>query len=318
MALKDASIQEAIISKGTPSTKIASSDDYAHCRQVMLAASNNYSFASNFLPGTKRRHIDALYAFLRIGDDRVDVSYEGFSSRQEAIDTWEEAYRHAFETGDSPDPVMRAYLSTAVENGIPANTMSPYFRAMKEDLVKTRFVTFEELLHYMDGSAIPVGRAMTYILGVQEPYTYSEAFLRADALSIAMQLSNFWRDIGQDWQIGRVYLPQEDLKIFEVSGEDLAAGRISSGFIELLEFEIGRTEEYYDLASEGIQMLATGQWGVMSSLLIYRTILRSIRENKYDVFSRRARTSLVQKFTLMFNAWKKIRQSGNGSKTLNS
>jgi phytoene synthase len=108
------------------------------------------------------------------------------------------------------------------------------------------------------------------------------------------------------------------MEIFAVSEEDLAAGRISSGFIDLLEFEMGRTEEYYDLASEGVQMLATGQWGVMSSLLIYQTILRSIRDNKYDVFSRRARTNLVQKFALMFNAWDMIRKSSIGTKTLKS
>jgi phytoene synthase len=181
--------------------------------------------------------------------------------------------------------------------------MSAYFRAMKEDLFKTRFATFDELLHYMDGSAVPVGRAMTHILGVKEPYTYSEAFERADALSIAMQLSNFWRDIGQDWQIGRVYLPQEDMQIFEVSEEDLAAGRTSARFIELLEFEISRTDEFYESAREGVQMLAAGRWGVMSSLLIYQAILGSIRENNYDVFSKRARTNLVQKFGHLMNAW---------------
>jgi phytoene synthase len=307
MALKDTPIQKTFIPNGAALTKIASAKDYAYCREVMRAASNNYTFASNFLPRNKRPHVDVLYAFLRIGDDRVDVSHEGFSSPLAAIEAWEEAYWRAFDTGDSPEPVMRAYLSTAVETGIPADTMAPYFRAMKEDLVKTRFRTFDELLYYMDGSAIPVGRAMTYILGVQEPYTYSEAFLRADALSIAMQLSNFWRDIGQDWQIGRVYLPQEDLDIFEVSESDLESGTISDKFIDLLEFEMGRTEEYYDLASEGVPMLASGQWGVMSSLLIYRTILDSIRENKYDVFSRRARSNLTKKIVLMFKAWYQIR-----------
>jgi phytoene synthase len=316
MALKDASIQEVIIPNNTRSMQIASVDDYAHCHLVMVNASNNYSFASNFLPSEKRHHVDALYAFLRIGDDRVDVSHEGYKSPLQAIDAWEEAYWGAFETGNSPDPVMRAYLSTAIENGIPANIMSPYFRAMRDDLVKTRFTTFEELLHYMDGSAIPVGRAMTYILEVREPYTFSEAFLRADDLSIAMQLSNFWRDIGHDWQIGRVYLPQEDMEIFEVSEDDLATGRISSRFIELLEFEISRTEGYYDLARRGVQMLASGQWGVMSSLLVYQAILGSIRENEYDVFSRHAGSNFVQKVAFMFKSWQVIRKSSNGMKTI--
>ncbi len=97
------------------------------------------------------------------------------------------------------------------------------------------------------------------------------------------------------------------MDIFEVSESDLEAGRLSTEFIDLLEFEMGRTEEYYDLAGEGIPMLASGQWGVMSSLLIYQSILNSIRENKYDVFSRRARTTLLQKFVLMFKSWFQIR-----------
>lgn len=305
MALEDASIQEDFFSTDTPATDLASAEDYAHCHQVMLGASNNYSFASNFLPHDKRLHVDALYAFLRIGDDRVDVSHDGFDSPLEAIDDWESAYWKAFETGDSPHPVMRAYLATALACDIPEKTMKSYFRAMKEDLVKTRFDNFGELLHYMDGSAIPVGRAMTYILGVKAPYAYTEALQHADALSIGMQLSNFWRDIGQDWQIGRVYIPQEDMQAHRVSEGDLAAGKVEPNFIELLEFEIERTESYYNTARDGIPMLASGQWGVMSGLLLYESILTSIRANKYDVFSNRARTNLAQKILLIANAWLK-------------
>ena len=139
--------------------------------------------------------------------------------------------------------------------------MAPYFRAMKEDLTVTRFPTFADLLHYMEGSALPVGRAMTYILGVRPPYTVEETLPYADSLSIAMQLSNFWRDIGQDWRIGRVYLPGEDLARFRVTEADLAAGRITPDFIALLEFEIERTEAYYRNARIGVRRLATGRWG---------------------------------------------------------
>lgn len=302
MALEETHIPDLILSKDTSMRGIASGADYARCRQIMHQASNNYSFASNFLPKAKRHHVDALYAFFRIGDDRVDVSHDGYDSPIAAIESWEAAYWQVIETGDSPDPVMRAYLNTAIECGIPADTMSPYFRAMKEDLVKTRFATFEELLHYMDGSALPVGRAMTYILGVREPYTFSDALPRADALSIAMQLSNFWRDIGQDWHIGRVYIPQEDLRLFGISEDDLAAARLNDRFTELMEFEIGRTEEYYATAMEGVSMLDSGQWGVMSSLLIYQAILKAIRHNGYDVFSQRARTNPLQKVFLLVNA----------------
>ena len=210
------------------------------------------------------RHVEALYALMRVGDDRVDVTYEGFDSPLAAIEDWERTYWQAFETGHSDHPVMRAYLHSASACGIPAEVMTPYFRAMKEDLTVTRYPTFADLLHYMEGSALPVGRAMTYILGVRPPYTVEDTLPHADSLSIAMQLSNFWRDIGPDWRIGRVYLPGEDLARFRVTEADLAAGRITPDFIALLEFEIERTEAYYRNARIAVRRLATGRVGVMA------------------------------------------------------
>jgi phytoene synthase len=291
-------------------TGIASPKDYTACRQIMRAASKNYSFASNFIPAEKLHHVEALYALMRVGDDRVDVSHDGFESPLAAIEDWERAYWRAFEIGDSPNPVMRAYLNTAVECGIPRDAMTAYFRAMKDDLTITRFPTFDDLMYYMDGSAIPVGRGMTYILGTRPPYTLEDALPGADSLSVAMQLSNFWRDIGQDFEdIGRVYLPQEDMARFEVTEENLAARRINSNFIQLLEFQFERTEGYYAHAQDSVKMLAAGRWGIMSSLEIYRAILSGIRRNGYDVFTRRARTNTLQKLGLVAKAgWQALWQ----------
>lgn len=282
--------------------KIASPEDYAVCRQVMLQASKNYSFASGVLPADRLMHVEALYALMRVGDDRVDVSFEGFQSPLAAIEDWEATYWHAFERGDSEHPVMRAYLDTAVKFHIPKGAMEAYFRAMKEDLVIDRFETFADLIHYMEGSAIPVGRAMTYILGVRNDWLLEDALPGADSLSIAMQLSNFWRDIGEDWRIGRVYLPQEDLEAFRYSEDDLAASRITPAFVDLLEYEFERTEGYYDQARQSVKLLATGRWGVMSALEIYRAILTNIRRNRYDVFSRRAKANTLQKTGLVLKS----------------
>lgn len=309
MVLKDQYTTFPTLPKTKLKTGIASPDDYAVCRRIMRAASKNYSFASKFLPTDKLHHVEALYALLRVGDDRVDVSHSGFASPLAAIEDWERSYWRAFETGDSPSPVMRAYLATAVEFGIPQDTMVAYFRAMKDDLTVTRFPTFDDLLDYMAGSAIPVGRGMTYILGTRAPYTIKDALPGADSLSVAMQLSNFWRDIGQDWDIiGRVYIPQEDMARFNYTEADLAAQRINANLIELLEFEFERTERYYNHARDSVKMLAAGRWGIMSSLEIYRAILSSIRRNRYDVFGRRAGPSTRQKLGLVGrSAWQALR-----------
>jgi phytoene synthase len=276
--------------------------DYAVCREIMLNASKNYTFASKVLPKDKLHHVEALYAVMRVGDDRVDVSHEGFSSPQAAIRDWHESYRRAFETGDSHYPVLRAYLHTAQKFDIPPGLLEPYFRAMQEDLTITRFATFDDLLHYMEGSAMTVGRVMAHILGTHTEQV-SEVYPQADALSIAMQLSNFWRDVGQDWGIERVYIPQEDMARFGVSEDDLADQRITPAFIQLMEFEFERTEEYYRQARHGVYNLADGRWGVMSALEIYRAILFSVRRNGYNVFTVRAGTSTWQKIGLVSRAW---------------
>jgi phytoene synthase len=287
---------------------LATPADYAYCRQVMRLASKNYSFASRFLPPEKLPHVEALYALMRVGDDRVDVSHEGFATPYAAIENWEHAYWHAMETGSSPDPVMRAYLDTSLKFGIPKGILAPYFRAMKDDLTVTRFSTFADLVHYMEGSALTVGRAMTYILGALPPYKIEDALPGADSLATAMQLSNFWRDIGQDWGIGRVYLPQEDLGRFNVTEADLAARRITPQFIELLEFQFERTERYYEHARKYIKLLASGQWGVLSALEIYRAIPAGIRRNHYDVFNRRAGASGLRKAGLVLKSYLQVRQ----------
>lgn len=288
---------------------IASTGDYAVCRQVMRNASNNYSSASNYLPKEVLHHVEALYALLRVGDDRVDVSHDGFSSRLEAIEDWETSYYDAFETCESQHPVLRAYLNTAMLFNIPKEIMSPYFRAMKEDLSITRFPRFEDLIHYMDGSAIPVGRAMTYILGTREPYTIQQALPGADSLSIAMQLSNFWRDIAEDWQRGRIYIPLEDMKFFNYSEDDLDSNRLNDAFISLLEYQLSRTETYYDEARESVSMLDSGRWAIMTAFNVYHAILTNIRANRYDVFTRRARSSKIEKFRLALNAYWTLQRS---------
>ncbi len=282
---------------------IANNEDYAACRAIMLRASKNYSTASAYLPSARLPHVEALYALMRVGDDRVDVSHQGFRSPQEAIDNWEHVYWSAFETGDSPHPVMRAYLDTALKFRIPAQVMAAYFRAMREDLTITRFPSFADLMHYMDGSAIPVGRAMTHILGTRQPHGIEDALPGADALSIAMQLSNFWRDIGEDWRLGRVYIPQEDMEIFNYGEADLAAGRINSNLIDLLEFQFARTENYYRAARSQVSMLASGRLAVMGALEIYRAIMPDIRSHRYNVFTRRAGTTSTQKLVLLLKAF---------------
>lgn len=282
--------------------------DYAVCHQIMLAASKNYSAATRLLPRDKVPYVTALYAVMRVGDDRVDVDHNGFESARTAIEDWQHSYWETFETGYSPYPVLRAYLHTAKVFSISPMLLQNYFRAMLDDLTIIRFPTFADLMRYMEGSAIPVGRAMTHILGVKTRHL-TDAYPAADALSVAMQLSNFWRDIGEDWERGRVYIPQEDLARFNYTEADLASQHINADLIDLLEFEFQRTEHYYEQARAGVSLLGSGQLGVMSALEFYHAILPGIRRNGYDVFTRRAETSRQQKIKLIIEAWRQTQQA---------
>lgn len=289
-----------------PIPVVATPEDYAACRRVLFAASRNFSFAGRFFSRGVLHHVQALYAFLRVGDDRVDESHQGFASSSAAIEDWEQAYLKAFETLCSSHPIMRAYLNTALACGIPPETMVPYFRSMREDLTVTRYETFDGLMRYMEGSAIAVGRAMTYILGVRPPCSLAEIIPRADSLAVAMQLSNFLRDVGQDWRRGRVYLPGEDLTRFGVTEDDIAAGRVTERFVQLMEFQIERAEGFYRDAVSGVRSLRNGGWGIMIALEVYRSIHDAIRRSNYDVFTRRAGTTRAAKLLLAVRAWWRV------------
>jgi 15-cis-phytoene synthase len=273
-------------------------EDYKECRRVMRAASKNYTFASLFLDKALRPHVEALYALVRVGDDRVDVTHAGFDCARSAIMDWQEAYWRAFETGDSPHPVLRAYLHTANIFNIPPETLSNYFRAMVEDLTVSRYATFNDLLYYIEGSANTVGRALCFIFGTRTTQV-SDAFPAADSLAIAMQLSNFWRDVGEDWRRHRIYIPLEDMERFKVSESNLQQGNYKGAFTELMKFEIARTRGYYKQARSGIPLLRAGHWGVLNSLELYQAILDDIEKNQYDVFTKRAGAGLLRKINLV-------------------
>lgn len=282
---------------------IAAPEDYAECRRVMLAASKNYSFASRFFPPHKRKFVEALYALVRIGDDLVDVSHDGFASPLAAIEAWQRAYEAAFQSGGSDHPVLRAYLDTATRFEIPRQVMAPYFRAMKSDLYISRFATFADLLQYIEGSAAPVGQAMSYILEARKPFRVADCLPGADCLATAMQLSNFWRDVGEDWRLRRrIYIPQEDMARFGYTEDDLQAQRVDERLIALLEFQFRRTEAYYRRARQAVGLLASGRWAVMLGLEVYRAIIPAIRRSQYDVFTQRASVTPARRLGLVLKA----------------
>jgi phytoene synthase len=159
---------------------------------------------------------------------------------------------------------------------------------MKMDTRVFRYQTFSDLEAYTYGSAAVVGLMMCRVVGVAE----GKADTHAEALGVAMQLSNFLRDVGEDWRRGRVYLPLEDLAHFGYTERDLALGVVDERFVALMRFEIDRARRLYEVADGGMDFIPRGRrFPVVVARKLYAAILDRIEAQRYDVFSRRAQVS---------------------------
>jgi 15-cis-phytoene synthase len=267
---------------------------YEFCRTVQRAHSRTYYFSTRLFPPEIRRHVRALYAFTRHADEIVDDlnAGTGAEARLEALEAFEAETMAALAGEEVEDPILRAFTNTARERGIGRAHVEPFLRSMKMDTCVSRYPTYEDLEEYMYGSAAVVGLMMCRIIGVED----NEALRHAEALGEAMQLSNFLRDIAEDWERGRVYLPLEDLKRFGYSEEDLATGVVNEEFVELMRYEIDRARMLYLVADGGMGYIPSGRrYPVLVARHLYATILERIEGQGYDVFSGRAGTSFAEK-----------------------
>lgn len=267
---------------------------YEFCRAVQRSHSRTYYFSTRLFPPEIRRHVHALYAFTRYADEIVDDPNKGVSveTRLEALQAFEAETMAALAGEKVKNPALRAFTNTARERGIGWVHLEPFMRSMKMDTYVSRYPTYEDLEEYMYGSAAVVGLMMCRVIGVEA----EEALPYAGALGEAMQLSNFLRDVREDWERGRIYLPLEDLKRFGYSEEDLGTGQMNEAFVELMRFEIGRARMLYLAADGGMGYIPRGRrYPVLVARHLYAAILERIEELGYDVFSGRAGTTFAEK-----------------------
>ena len=267
---------------------------YEFCRAVQRAHSRTYYFSTQLFPPDLRRHVHALYAFTRYADEIVDDLKKdaNVEARLEALEAFEAETMAALVGEEVEDPILRAFTNTARERGIGQGHLKPFMRSMKMDTYVRRYPTYKDLEEYMYGSAAVVGLMMCRVMGVEA----EEALPHAEALGEAMQLSNFLRDVGEDWERGRVYLPLEDLNRFGYSEEDLGMCRVNEAFVELMRFEIDRAQMLYLIADQGMRHIPRGRrYPVLVARHLYAAILDRIKDLDYDVFSSRAGTTLAEK-----------------------
>lgn len=278
-----------------PSGPVTLEASYELCRQFNQRHGTTYYWSTKVLPTVKRHHVHALYGFCRYADDIVDDLTPGFgedatAARAAALASFGERFFADLERGRSADPVLKAVVHTVRAFDLDADCFRRFLRSMTMDLTVEQYDTWDDLRSYMDGSAAVIGEMMLPIL---EPSDLERARPHARDLGDAFQLTNFLRDIAEDLDRGRQYVPQEDLRRFDV---DLTERTVTPAFIELMRFEIDRCRQLYASGEQGIAMLPERSARCIEAAHgLYGGILDRIEAQGHDVFSSRASVSTASK-----------------------
>ncbi|GAA1800526.1 phytoene/squalene synthase family protein [Planosporangium flavigriseum] len=271
---------------------------YERCRQLHRRHGRTYYLATRLLPEWKRRHVHALYGFTRYADEIVDrAGALPIAERERQLAAWSEAFLAGLAGAEIDDPLLPAVLHTISVFGLDRDDFRTFLASMAMDLTVTGYATYDDLLEYMEGSAAVIGTMMLPILQAPDPAAAREP---ARQLGLAFQLTNFIRDVAEDLDLGRVYLPAADLTRFGVTPADLAAARAAGrldtlgatgeAIRELIAYEVTRAREHYVRAAPGVTMLVPSSQGcVRAAYHLYGGILCEVEKLGYDVFARRAR-----------------------------
>ncbi len=267
------------------------------CRKETQQWAKTFYLGTLLLPYEKRKAIWAIYVWCRRTDELMDSPEALKKSEEElseSLNSWEENTKNIFKGIVKTD--LDAVLSDTLEKY--PQTIDPYLdmiAGQRMDLTKFRYKNFDELKLYCYRVAGTVGLMTQNVMGIDAFYEaaswievpdISEA---AVALGIANQLTNILRDVGEDRHRGRIYLPQDEIKQFGYSEEELLLGKINSQWKNLMAFQLNRAREWFKNSEEGIKWLsADARWPVWTSLRLYRKILNSIENLDYDVFNNRA------------------------------
>lgn len=276
---------------------------YAHCRNITRKHAKTFYMATRFLPYKKQRSIFAIYGLCRTLDDIVDEnenhSYQRDRNSIEILNKLEKFRTQlisAYRGSEQTHSVLIAFADVLNQYNISLEYPLTLLNGVKMDLAKNRYETFNELYEYSYKVASVVGLMTTEIFGYNDP----RAINHAVELGVAMQLTNILRDVGEDLQRNRIYIPREDLKRFQITEKDLFSCEVSEKFIDLMIFQIERARRYYKEADKGISMLnKDSRLPVLLARENYSRILDKIEENQYNVFNRRAYLNVTEKFSTL-------------------
>ena len=268
--------------------------DQAHetCRAIAHEHGANFSVGFRFLPPQKRRAVYAAYATCRIADD---ISDDPGINPAERLDDWQEEIEDCY-AGQPTHPVTTALREALDHFPIPKDAFVALIDGCRQDLVKTRYATEGELLHYCDLVATSIAHISLAIFGYKTP----DALGYGKSLSTALQLTNVTRDIGDDLDRDRVYVPAEELTRFGVAERDLLERRQSTSMRNLIEFQIDRAESYFRAAEPLLPELTfDARFPTLLMGGVYATVLQKLRRDPFVVLRRRLSLSKGEKVAVV-------------------
>jgi phytoene synthase len=275
---------------------------YEECKRLNSLHGKTYYLATLLLPAAKRPFVHALYGFARYADEIVDDLASTLSAQEKAevLRNWSSEVLQGLKTGQSSDLVGRALIDTVQRFDIPHQHFVDFLHSMEMDLTVTEYQTFDDLYEYVYGSAAVIGLQMVPILG-GDTVNSLEA---AKNLGVAFQLANFIRDVGEDLDRGRVYLPMQELAEHGVTREMLEARNLTPEIISALKFQIARVRQLQKDAEPGIALLdKTSQPCIRAASELYCGIVDEVEKIGYDIFNKRAKTSTARRARVALAAY---------------
>ena len=260
------------------------------------------------LPREKRPFVHALYGFARYADEIVDdlASDLTIQEKSDLLSRWGDQVLQGLSTGNSNDVVGRALIDTVARFNIPHEHFVAFLHSMKMDLSVTSYANYEALMEYVYGSAAVIGLEMVPILGPLSDRAYEPA----EKLGIAFQLANFIRDVNEDLDRGRVYLPLDELASFGVDRELLERRVLTPEIIQALKFQIARVRQLQKEATPGIKELApSSRPCIEAASELYCGIVDEVEKIDYQIFNKRAKTSIARRARVASKAYVKALQA---------
>ena len=285
---------------------------YLECKRLNSLHGKTYYLATLLLPPAKRPFVHALYGFARYADEIVDDLASILTEEEKAnsLKEWGDGVLADIRSGKSKDHVGSALVDTVKRFNIPIAHIEAFLNSMKMDLTITEYHSYEDLCEYVYGSAAVIGLQMVAVLGTNSDTDIKEANIAAEKLGIAFQLANFIRDVGEDLDRGRIYLPITELQAHGVTREMLENRIVTPQIKSALKEQIRRVRILKEESATGIKLLsADSRSCIEAASELYCGIVDEVEKINYEIFTKRAKTSTLRRVKVALPAYLRARKS---------